>query len=59
MELPANGPDVVTGDGSFKALQGIRQPGLDITMVLCPIVNAFGAEREEIARLVAEYPSGA
>jgi hypothetical protein len=41
-------------DEEVRALQAL---GLDITMVLSPLINAFGAEREEIVDVIAEYPS--
>ena len=41
-------------DEEVRALQAL---GLDVTMVLSPLVNAFGAEREEIVDVIAQYPS--
>ena len=42
-------------DSEVKALQALD---LDVTMVLSPAINAFGAEREEVAKLMAQSPSG-
>jgi len=41
-------------DGEIKILQSL---GLDITMVLSPIINAFGAERQQVMAEIAKYPS--
>jgi hypothetical protein len=41
-------------DEEVRALQAL---GLDVTMVLSPLINAFGAEREEIVDVIAQYPS--
>jgi len=41
-------------DEEVGALQAL---GLDVTMVLSPLINAFGAEREEIVDVIAQYPS--
>jgi len=41
-------------DEEVRALQALD---LDITMVLSPLVNAFGEEREEIVDVIAQYPS--
>ena len=41
-------------DEEVRALQGL---GLDITMVLSPLINAFGDERREIVDVIAQYPS--
>ena len=41
-------------DEEVRALQALD---LDITMVLSPLVNAFGDLREEVVDVIAEYPS--
>ena len=41
-------------DKEVKELQAL---GLDITMVLSPIINAFGEKRGELTQLVRRYPS--
>ena len=41
-------------DREVRQLQSL---GLDITMVLSPIINAFGERRDEVRELVASYPS--
>jgi len=41
-------------DGEVELLQA---QGLDITMVLSPILNAFGAERQQVMAEIAKYPS--
>ena len=41
-------------DAEVAALQAL---GLDITMVLSPLMNAFGDLREEVIEAIAEYPS--
>ena len=41
-------------DNEVKALQAL---GLDITMVLSPAINAFGAEREKATKAISQYPS--
>jgi hypothetical protein len=41
-------------DEEVRALQAL---GLDVTMVLSPLINAFGDEREEIVDVIAQYPS--
>lgn len=41
-------------DEEVRALQRF---GLDLTMVLSPLINAFGDEREELTSVLAEYPS--
>lgn len=41
-------------DSEVKLLQAL---GLDITMVLSPILNAFGAERQQVMTEIAKYPS--
>jgi len=41
-------------DSEVKQLQAL---GLDMTMVLSPIINAFGAERQQVIAEVAKYPS--
>jgi hypothetical protein len=41
-------------DEEVRALQALD---LDITMVLSPLINAFGSERNEIVEVIAEYPS--
>ena len=41
-------------DDEVLALQSL---GLDITMVLSPLINAFGELREEVTEVLATYPS--
>jgi hypothetical protein len=41
-------------DEEVRALQALD---LDITMVLSPLINAFGSEREALAEIVNTYPS--
>jgi hypothetical protein len=41
-------------DSEVKILQSL---GLDMTMVLSPIINAFGAERQQVTAEIAKYPS--
>jgi len=46
--------DWSTLDEEVRVLQAL---GLDITMVLSPLINAFGDERDEIVEVIARYPS--
>lgn len=41
-------------DEEVRALQAL---GLDVTMVLSPLINAFGSEREELVEIINTYPS--
>jgi hypothetical protein len=41
-------------DGEIKGLQKL---GLDVTMVLSPVINAFGEERDIVIEAASEYPS--
>jgi len=41
-------------DEEVRALQAL---GLDITMVLSPLINAFGDLRDELVEVIAQYPS--
>jgi len=41
-------------DEEVAALQAL---GLDITMVLSPLINAFGETRDEVVEVIAQYPS--
>ena len=41
-------------DEEVRALQAL---GLDATMVLSPLINAFGEERQEVIDAIAQYPS--
>ena len=41
-------------DEEVRALQAF---GLDITMVLSPLINAFGDSRQEVIDVIAQYPS--
>ncbi len=41
-------------DEEVRALQSL---GLDVTMVLSPLINAFGNEREALTEVIAGYPS--
>jgi hypothetical protein len=41
-------------DEEVRALQAL---GLDITMVLSPLMNAFGEQREELIEIIKTYPS--
>ena len=38
-------------------IRAIQQLDLDMTMVLSPIINAFGEEREKIRQMARNYPS--
>ena len=41
-------------DEEVRALQAL---GLDLTMVLSPLINAFGEERDAVVNVIEEYPS--
>ena len=41
-------------DEEVRALQAL---GLDVTMVLSPLINAFGDERDEVVADIDQYPS--
>jgi hypothetical protein len=41
-------------DDEVRALQAL---GLDITMVLSPLINAFGEKRQEVVDVISEYRS--
>ena len=41
-------------DEEVRALQAL---GLDLTMVLSPLINAFGDQRQEVRDVIAQYPS--
>jgi len=41
-------------DDEVRAMQAL---GLDITMVLSPLINAFGETRDELVDVIAQYPS--
>jgi len=50
-------PGVYTWTGLDEEVRALQALGLDITMVLSPLINAFGDERDEIVDVIAQYPS--
>jgi len=50
-------PGVYTWDALDEEVRALQSLGLDLTMVLSPLINAFGEAREEITAVIESYPS--
>jgi hypothetical protein len=50
-------PGIYDWSGLDEEVRQLQALGLDITMVLSPLINAFGEERDEIVEVIGRYPS--